>query len=94
MEARRLDYVMPDVQRIGGVTGWMRASASPKPREWRCRATCSRSTAPSAGGHADLPLAGIRRLGRAVVAEPIQIRDGRALIPARPGSGITWNEAA
>jgi L-alanine-DL-glutamate epimerase-like enolase superfamily enzyme len=26
LEARAMDYVMPDVQRIGGVTGWLRAA--------------------------------------------------------------------
>jgi mandelate racemase len=29
-----------------------------------------------------------------IVAEPIQIKDGHALIPDRPGSGIAWNEGA
>jgi len=27
LEAKAMDYVMPDLQRIGGVTGWMRAAA-------------------------------------------------------------------
>ncbi|MCW5627011.1 MAG: mandelate racemase, partial [Burkholderiales bacterium] len=27
LEARAMDFVMPDVQRIGGVSGWMRAAA-------------------------------------------------------------------
>src|SRR5262249_36594387 len=27
LDARAMDYVMPDVQRIGGVTGWLRAAA-------------------------------------------------------------------
>ena len=29
-----------------------------------------------------------------IVAEPLQIEDGHAVIPDRPGSGITWNEDA
>jgi len=29
-----------------------------------------------------------------IVTEPIRIKDGYALIPDRPGSGITWNEDA
>jgi mandelate racemase len=29
-----------------------------------------------------------------IVAEPLQIKGGHALIPDRPGSGITWNEDA
>src|SRR5439155_14329215 len=27
LEAEAMDYVMPDLQRIGGVTGWLRAAA-------------------------------------------------------------------
>ena len=29
-----------------------------------------------------------------VLAEPIRIENGHALIPARPGSGIEWDEDA
>ena len=29
-----------------------------------------------------------------IVTEPIQVKDGYALIPDRPGSGIVWNEEA
>jgi mandelate racemase len=29
-----------------------------------------------------------------IVTEPMQVKDGYALIPDRPGSGIVWNEEA
>ena len=29
-----------------------------------------------------------------IVAEPIRITNGDAIIPDRPGSGVTWNEDA
>jgi mandelate racemase len=29
-----------------------------------------------------------------IVAEPLRIKDGCAIIPERPGNGLTWNEAA
>jgi mandelate racemase len=29
-----------------------------------------------------------------VIQEPVQIKDGHALIPNRPCSGIVWNEEA
>ena len=29
-----------------------------------------------------------------ILADPLEIRDGRAIIADRPGSGIEWNEAA
>jgi len=33
-------------------------------------------------------------IGSANYPEPIQIKNGHALIPDRPRSGITWNEDA
>jgi mandelate racemase len=30
----------------------------------------------------------------AILEEPLEIRDGYALIPDRPGTGLTWNVAA
>jgi len=30
----------------------------------------------------------------AILAEPLVITDGAALIPGRPGTGIAWNEEA
>ena len=29
-----------------------------------------------------------------IVREPVQIKDGQALIPDRPGAGLEWNEDA
>ena len=43
IEAKALDYLMPDVERIGGVTGWMRAARIAKEVKTRCRCTCSRN---------------------------------------------------
>jgi mandelate racemase len=59
LSAGACDYVMPDLERIGGVTGWQRAFAR---------------------RHADLPLAGICRLG---VADP----GGAAAHRRRHGAG-------
>jgi mandelate racemase len=30
----------------------------------------------------------------AILAEPLRIVDGKALIPERPGNGMSWNEEA
>ena len=29
-----------------------------------------------------------------VLEQPLEVRDGKALVPSRPGSGIVWNEQA
>jgi mandelate racemase len=95
LEAGAMDYVMPDVQRIGGVTGWLRAAAIAHAHGMEM----SSHLFPEYSAH----LLGVTPTrhwleyvdwAAPVLAEPIQIRAGRALIPARPGSGIAWNEEA
>jgi mandelate racemase len=29
-----------------------------------------------------------------ILAEPLELREGNAVIPERPGNGLAWNEAA
>jgi mandelate racemase len=93
--AKSLDFVMPDVQRIGGVTGWMRAAA------------LAHAHGIEMSSHL-FPEFSVHLLGvtptchwlefvdwaEPVLQEPVQIKDGHALIPNRPGSGIAWNEEA
>ena len=95
LEARAMDYLMPDVQRIGGVTGWQRAAAIAHAHGMEM----SSHLFPEYSAH----LLGVTPTrhwleyvdwAAPVLAEPIEIRDGHALIPDRPGSGITWDEAA
>ena len=95
LEARAMDYVMPDLQRIGGVTGWMRAAAITHAYGMEM----SSHLFPEYSAHllAVTPTAHwLEYMDWAVpiLTEPIQIKDGSALIPDRPGSGITWNEDA
>ena len=79
------DYVMLDAMKIGGVTGWLRAAGiaeangsdglqSHPPRDQR----------PVACRHADDALAGIPRLDRPDLAEPLVVRMGTR-IPRRAG---------
>ena len=59
------DYVMPDAQRIGGVTGWMRAAALAQGAGLEMSSHLfPEASVPAARGDADLPLAGVRGLGR------------------------------
>ena len=95
LEARAMDYVMPDVQRIGGVTGWMRAAGIAHAHGIEM----SSHLFPEVSAHllAVTPTAHWLEYmdwATPILAEPIQIRDGFAVIPERPGSGITWDEAA
>jgi mandelate racemase len=95
LQARAMEYVMPDLQRIGGVTGWQRASAIAHAHGMEM----SSHLFPEYSAHllAVTPTAHWLEYmdwAEPVLAEPFEIRDGNVLIPARPGSGISWNEDA
>jgi len=89
------DYVMPDVQRIGGVTGWMRAAALAH------AAGVEMSTHLFSEVSAHLmtvtPTAHWLEYvdwANGVLQEPLKVKDGHVLIGEEPGSGIAWDEAA
>ena len=90
-----LDYVMPDVQRIGGVTGWLRAAALAHAHgiemsshlfpEFSCHLL---AVTPTCHWLEYVDWAA------PILQEPVQVKDGNVLIPDRPGAGIAWNEEA
>jgi mandelate racemase len=89
------EYVMPDVQRIGGVTGWMRAAALAQGAGMEM----SSHLFPEASVHL-LAVTPTRHWleyvdwANPILDDPVQIHDGHAIVPARPGFGIKWNEKA
>lgn len=89
------DYVMPDLQRIGGVTGWLRAAALAD----AAGIEMSSHLFPEVSVHllALTPTAHwLEYMDWAFPAltEPVTIKDGMAIIPDRPGHGMAWDEAA
>jgi len=87
------DYVMPDMQRIGGVTGWMRAAALAQ----GAGLEMSSHLFPEASTHLLAVTPTCHWLeyvdwANPVLEEPVAIRDGHALPSARPGLGMKWNE--
>jgi mandelate racemase len=88
------DFIMPDLMKVGGVTGWMRVAAQAE----AASIPMSSHLFAEASAHmlAVTPTAHwleVLDLGRAVLAEPLQIVDGS--VTARgPGLGLSWNEAA
>jgi mandelate racemase len=89
------DYVMPDLERIGGVTGWQRAAALAATHG----VAMSSHLFPEVSAHllAATPTGHWLEYvdwANAVVEQPIEIIDGMALAPDRPGNGLTWNKAA
>jgi mandelate racemase len=89
------DHFMPDLMRIGGVTGWMRAAAI------AAAAGIEMSTHlyPEFAAH-------LMRITETahwlewqdwadpVLQEPFSVKEGKIEIPMRAGAGIDWDEAA
>jgi len=95
LAATASDYVMLDLDRIGGVTGWQRAAglAAAYDRE------VSSHLFPEVSAHLLAATPGRHWLeyvdwANPILQEPIQIVDGMAIVPTRPGNGICWDDAA
>lgn len=95
LDAQACDYAMPDVMKIGGVSGWLRAAALCQSRGLRV----SNHLWPEVSAQllAVTPTAHWLEYvdwWNAVLAEPLVIRNGQADFTGVIGSGIEWNEAA
>ncbi len=93
--AESLDYVMPDVQRIGGVTGWLRAAALAHAHGIEM----SSHLFPEYSRHLLAATPTCHWLeyvdwATPILAEPVRVKEGNVLIEDRPGAGIAWNEDA
>jgi mandelate racemase len=95
LAAGACDRVMPDLERIGGVTGWQRAASLAAERA----VPMSSHLFPEASAHllAVTPTCHFLEYvdwAEAILAEPLAIVDGAAVIPQRPGTGVVWDEKA
>jgi len=95
LAAGAADYVMPDLERIGGVTGWLRAAALAATH----RIEMSSHLFPEVSAHllAATPTAHFLEYmdwADKILAEPLKIVDGCAVVPQRPGNGLTWDAKA
>jgi mandelate racemase len=89
------DYVMPDLMRIGGVTGWLRAAAI----AGAAGIEMSSHLYPEFSAHLLRVTETAHWLewqdwADPVLVEPFKIADGNLQIPDKPGAGIEWDEAA
>jgi mandelate racemase len=95
LAAQSSDLIMPDLERIGGVTGWQRASRLAEAKAIRM----SSHLYPEVSAHllAATPTAHWLEYvdwANAVLAEPLRIVDGNAVAADRPGNGLAWDDAA
>ena len=95
LAAGAADYVMPDLERIGGVTGWLTAAALAHAHGIEM----SSHLFPEVSAHllAATPTAHWLEWvdwAETVLEAPLQSVDGYALAPDRPGNGLIWNAKA
>jgi mandelate racemase len=95
LDARASDYMMPDVMKIGGVTGWMQAAALGAAHNIRlsnhlwpelsAQLLCATPTAHWLE-YADW--------WNPVLKEPLRMKNGMACVDGVIGSGVEWDETA
>jgi mandelate racemase len=93
--ARACDYTMPDVARIGGVSGWLEAAALAQ----AAGIEMSSHLYPEFSAHLLAATPTCHWLeyvdwASPVLEQPLEIRNGEAVIPNRPGAGIRWDDDA
>jgi len=95
LAAGACDYAMPDAQRIGGVTGWMRAAALAQ----AAGVEMSSHLFPEASCHllAVTPTCHWLEFvdwAAPVLQDPLTVREGLVVPSEKPGLGMSWNEEA
>ena len=95
LDAHASDYVMPDVMKIGGVTGWICAAALAQTRNVRL----SNHLWPEISAQLLCVTPTAHWLEYAdwwnpVLTEPLHVENGMAQLGGASGTGVAWNEAA
>ena len=95
LAAKACDLVMPDLERIGGVTGWLRASLIASAANMKM----SSHLFPEVSSHLLAVTPTCHWLeyvdwAAPILKEPLRIAGGDAEIPERPGNGMEWDMAA
>jgi mandelate racemase len=95
LAAQSCDYMMPDLERIGGVTGWRRAAGLAASRGVKL----SSHLYPEVSAHLLTVTPTAHWLeyvdwANAILEEPLLIVDGSAVVSSRPGNGLAWDDTA
>jgi mandelate racemase len=95
LDAHACDLVMPDLERIGGVSGWLAAAELAAERNVKMSSHLYAET--SAHLLAATPTRHFLEYmdwADKILREPLRIVNGEAVIPDRPGNGLAWNDKA
>jgi mandelate racemase len=95
VQAQAADLYMPDLMRIGGVTGWLRCAAI----AGAAGLPLSSHLYPEVSAHLlrvseTADWLEWRDWAHPFLAEPFEVREGAVIVPDRPGNGIDWDEQA
>jgi len=95
LAAGACDYAMPDAQRIGGVTGWMRAAALAQGAGMEM----SSHLFPEVSCHLLAVTPTCHWLeyvdwAEPILETPVSRKDSHVLVPSGPGVGMKWDEKA
>ncbi len=95
LEHNCADYVMPDLERIGGVSGWRQAAELAAAH----RLPMSSHLFPEVSTHLLCATPTCHFLeyvdwANVLLQEPLVIVDGHAVLSERPGNGMVWDEEA
>jgi mandelate racemase len=95
IDQRACDLVMPDLERIGGVSGWLKAAAVAETSGF----AMSSHLFPEVSSHLMMATPTNHWLeyvdwAGPILSEPLVVRDGYAIVPERSGNGLSWDEDA
>jgi mandelate racemase len=93
LQAEACDLVMPDLMRIGGVTGWLRATAI----AGSAGIPMSSHLYPETVAHLMRVTETAHWLewqdwANPILAAPFELKNGHLIVPDRPGNGLAWND--
>ena len=95
IDQRACDLVMPDLERIGGVSGWLKAAATAEASGF----AMSSHLFPEVSSHLMMATPTNHWLeyvdwAEPILSEPLVLESGYAIVSERPGNGLSWNEDA
>ena len=93
LESKACDMIMPDLMRIGGVTGWLRAAAIAETYNMEF----STHLYPEVSSHLMTVTPNSEWCeyvdwANPIIKEAYKVKDGNIIIPEKVGTGIEWDE--